>query len=45
MTPEAGREDIRELIVESHHLIYWIDSVRVMVLNPDDEMLVEIDFS
>ena len=32
MTPEAGREDIRELIVEGHRLIYWTDSARVTVL-------------
>jgi len=32
MTPEAQREDIRELIVEDHCLIYWTDGERVRVL-------------
>jgi len=32
MTPEARREDIRELIVEGHRLIYWTDGERVTML-------------
>ena len=30
--PEAGREDIRELIVESHRLVYWTDGEHVTML-------------
>lgn len=32
MTPEASREDIRELIVEGHRLVYWTDGERVTML-------------
>lgn len=32
MTPEAQREDIRELIVQGHRLLYWADGVRITVL-------------
>lgn len=32
MTPEARREDIRELVVEGHRLIYWTDGERVTML-------------
>lgn len=30
--PEAQREDVRELIVEGHRLIYWTDGEHVTVL-------------
>jgi plasmid stabilization system protein ParE len=30
--PEAGRDDIRELIVQGHRLIYWTDGDRVTML-------------
>lgn len=32
MTPEAQREDIRELIVDGYRLIYWTDGERVTML-------------
>lgn len=32
MTPEAQREDIRELVVDGYRLIYWTDGERVTVL-------------
>lgn len=30
--PEVGREDIRELIVQGHRLVYWTDGDRVTML-------------
>lgn len=30
--PEAGRDDVRELIVQGHRLIYWTDGERVTML-------------
>lgn len=32
MTPEAQREDIRELIVDGYRLVYWTDGERATVL-------------
>ena len=32
MTPEAQREEIRELIVEGYRLVYWTDGEPITVL-------------
>lgn len=31
MTPEAQREDIRELIVQGHRLLYWLSITQILI--------------